>query len=173
MREVVFATPNRMQIDTGHREFDMSVGCIAPGNRVDGGCHSNYIRAFNTPTNPGGAPCLPGEMQKFDLGLFRDLPAAVRDYVGEVGRDEEVILYEIRHSSSRRDGWGERITIRHGYIVTRGHKQDHELLRKFYCGPTRKSKRVVDVCSEYVANFPAPEPPATGPRRRLSLLAAP
>ena len=138
MRKVIFATPNRVEIDSGHREFDMSIGALRPGNTIDSGYHSSYIRAFNTPATPGGTPCAPGQMQEVDLKGFGNLPQEVRDYLDAAAQDESVILYEIRHRSSRRNQWGERIIVRHGYIATRIHP-GYELLRKFYCGPTKKS----------------------------------
>lgn len=176
MREVVFATPNRQLIDTGHREFDRTIGALGTGNLIDSNCRSSYIRSFHTSTNPGGAFVAPGAMQEFDLASFDDLPADVRAYVSEEAAfSEQAILYEIRHYSGKRDQWGEYAKTVHGYIVTRDHEHDYTLLRKFYCGPTRKSVRVVDVCAEYISNDPnRPEegaPISSRPRGRLSLLA--
>ena len=174
MRPVVFATPNRMEIDTGHRAFDRAVGALGLGNVVGGGQYSSYIRARNTLTNPAGAAVEPGAMQDWDLDRFDDLPEVVREFVCQVAVDEDVILYEIRHHTSQRDRDGEYVKVRHGYIVTRTHDADHELLKKYYLGPTRKSTRVVDVCSEYLSNPPGTSTPISldsSPRARLSGLA--
>jgi hypothetical protein len=175
MRKVIFENPNHMQIDTGHREYDAAVGALGTGNLIDGGQYSSHIRAWTTPTNPGGNICAPGAMQIFDLKGFGTLPAPVRDYLAEVAKDEDVILYDIRHTTSRRDEWGERIVTHHGYIVTRDHTNDYVLLKKFYCGPTHKSRRVVDVAAEYVSNEPersfGPTDLNASPRRRPSALA--
>lgn len=158
MRQVVFRNPDKMEIDTGHGEYDAVVGALGPGNRIDGGQHSTYVRAHNTPTLPTGAPCQPGAMRDFDLKPFGKLPAGVLHCLHEHGCDEDLILYQFHHLSDRRDSWGERVVVTHGYVITRTHEHDHELVAKFYTGPTKKSIGVVDVAAEYVSNAPgAPE----------------
>lgn len=178
MKKVVFLNPNKMAIDTGHRAFDAAVGALGVGNVIDGGQHSTYVRAFNTRTLPGGTPCEPGAMQAFDLKLFQPLPDAVLRCIYEHGSDEDLILYQFHHTTDRYDSFGDRVVVTHGYVITRTHARDHELIAKFYTGPTKKSIGVVDVCAEYVANLPeAPEARtsitsiAAHPRLRPSLLA--
>lgn len=153
MREVVMATPNRQQIETGHREFDRAVGAIRPGNVVDGAYHASYVRPFHT---AGSVADNPGGLQAYDLEIFdrHGLPKRVRDFVCSEAVTEAVLLSEIRHMSARRDRDGERVKVCHGYIVTASHdaEQPYELLATFVTGPTRKSERVVAVCAEYLSN---------------------
>jgi hypothetical protein len=162
-----------MQIDSGWKDFDRQVGALSTGNCIGGGQNSGYIRPFNLTQNPVGQPCEPGAMQAFDLKIFPDLPADVLACVRAAAKTESVLLYEIHHRSRKRNEYGERVLIRHGYIITRGHDGDHLLIDKFY-GEQKKSRQVIDVCCEYISNT-APVAFTLGEqkRERLSPLASP
>jgi hypothetical protein len=150
MRAKVWKNPNKQDVRSGHAAWDAAVQSLMPGNTIDDGYVGNYIRPRQTPFYPDGrTAAAPGAMRNFDLGIFRGMPAEVRSFTESVTETEYAILYCLFHYD------GERRIV-HGWLVTRGAGDDeatgYRLLRKFYTGPTAKSRLVVDTAAEYLSN---------------------
>lgn len=140
-----YRTGSRMDVKTGHATFDSQCDGMSSGNVWGGTQFSNYIRAF-TETECNGFTNAPGHLQTFDLNFFKDgLPHRVKERVKEYARTKSVILYEFRH-------WvGERKVV-HGYIITRGHDGNNQLLQIIDTGPTFKSYAILQTAAQYVSN---------------------
>lgn len=156
MRPIVWKNHNKQDVHSGHAAWDRAVRCLSPGNVIDDGYCGSYVRPKATPFYPDGKTLAkPGQMRAFDLDhFFPRLPAAVRAYVELVTETEYALVYGFFHHQAGRP-------IVHGYLVTRAaakgatdrnDPRSYKLLRKFYTGPTAKSRLVVDTASEYLSN---------------------
>lgn len=131
---------NKARIETGCKTFDRFCTCISTGNVIGDGQSSGYIRSFNE-TECNGRQWEPGQLRKFDLDAFQQLPRHVRAYVE--GLEQACILYCFWHEKD------ERLTI-HGYVVTTAKYNDERHLRTFVTGPTYKSHLVMEWVRDYI-----------------------
>lgn len=152
MKEVVWATPNRMVFKSGHKAFDRRADYIAPGNCIGGCQFSSYIRPYSE-TQCNGLSRPPGHLRDFDLEPFKRLgiPDHVLKAVLSCTTTESIILYQIRHTVARRDPYSgaTRRRIIHGYIIT---DTQYNLIASFVTGPTYKSEWVIKEAIEYLSN---------------------
>jgi hypothetical protein len=164
-REVVFRTPNRQDLRTGHATFDRELDCVTTGNRIGRVMHGLYIRSASTCENEGSL--FPrGYLRERDLSFFRrDLPERILAQVLAHTEEEGAWLYCLRHCVGSSLASRE---IVHGYVLTRG--RDHRLLGAWVTGPTAKSKLVVRACLPYLAEIDE-LPAVPGWRSRSSALA--
>jgi hypothetical protein len=132
-----------MAINTGHVTFDRQTNVIGTGNITANTQFGKCVRAYNTPANPIGQPCKPGEMMDFDLHGF-NLPSHVRKAIEAAGKNRNLCLYEFFND---RDGH----KVVHGHVLTLDFDHLHELVATFASGPS-SSANVVSVASEYVSN---------------------
>ena len=147
MKEKVWANPNRMLMESGHKTFDRQTNCISTGNVIANTQLSFYIRPYSR-VECNGRKFPPGHLRNYDLKWWTRplLPSHVRNYVESVTKDEPVIVYQFHHFLSG-GYWGKERRIVHGYVVTTA---DYELLKKFVTGPTYKSGLVMDEATKYI-----------------------
>jgi len=141
VKKIVWKTPNKMKIETGHGAFDRQTNVIATGNCITNTQISSFIRARKNVVNPVGEIVPEGYLQDFDLKKFSNLPDKVRKVVKQVAVEEPVILYEFFHRNR-----GKRIV--HGYVITDSRRR---LIEWFVTGPTYKSYKVIAECVKYVS----------------------
>lgn len=122
-----------MKIATGHKTFDLQAlrGGIFKGNVISNVQRGNYIRP-QSETKNGWVSFEPGQLNKYDLDLFENLPSRVRSKVQELTKTESGILYEIRH-------WRKGKKILHGYIFTKTHSENYELVCDWWLSNRQKS----------------------------------
>jgi hypothetical protein len=137
-------TPNRMQIDTGHKTFDSQCDLITTGNAITNVQLSWYIRPVSA-TQCNGFTFPPGKLFESDIKPFlRDIPRSLLSWLRGLGQD--VILYEFRHWTHSE---GRRNKHVHGYVVT---DPQHNLLRTINVGTQHwRSARVIKAVLPYVA----------------------
>ena len=102
-----------------------AVDPIIKGAAVTGRQYSCVIRAASNMENPVHEPRSHGELQRLDLSLFKNLPFEVTSRIADLGEDQALLLYELRHFRGE-----ERFTD--GYLVT---TMDHELLFSHVTNP--------------------------------------
>jgi len=151
-KPIVWANPNRMVMETGHKTFDRQTNIVGTGNMIANTQHSSYIRPY-TETKCWGPDEFPkGHLRNYDLAAFRSMPRNVRKKVESLTETNKVILYEFYHYNA--GGWRgmnyQRVDrrITHGYVVT---DSNGRLLFKVVTGPTSKSRKVVDEVAKYVS----------------------
>jgi hypothetical protein len=145
MKQAKWTTPNRMLFESEHNTFNRQVDTISTGNVWGRVQTSGFIRPY-TEQKCNGFTSPPGDLRRFDLGLFPHLPQHVREYVIRETKADPIILYEFHHYNGR-------TKITHGYIVT---TTDHKLMRHFITGPTWKSQGVIQEASKYIADCDHP-----------------
>ena len=141
MKKIVWANPNKMVINTGHKTFDRQCAVVSTGNVIAPTQYSFYIRP-RTQTECNGFQFPVGHLRDTDMGQLDGVPSHVRKFVKEQTETEHVILYKFFHYAR-----GERIV--HGYVVT---GYNNRLMRRFYTGPTYKSCNVIDTVIEYITD---------------------
>lgn len=143
MKKIIWATPNKMEIGTGHAAFDRQTNIISTGNIIANTMIGWHIRPHSE-TECNGLTRPPGHLRDFDLQLFRsrNMRRHVLSYILSVTQDSPIWLYEFFHYNGR-------CRIMHGYIVT---AKDHTHMRSFITGPTQKSAGVIYECEKYVSN---------------------
>lgn len=156
MRTIVWATPNRMVIDSGLRVFDRQVGAVGPGNRIGDCQHSGYVRAWSETGD--GEVFAPGVLQESDLKGFGNLiDDRVRRLVArECGHRPTILYFFFHHTRS-----GQRVV--HGALLTEGHEGGHREIARLV-GDHPASAGVVSACAEYVSE---PARPVVGRRTTL------
>jgi len=143
MKEIKWATPNRMEFKSLHKTFNKQVTCISTGNQLGGTVSSSYIRPYNK-TKCNGFKYPPGQLQEYDLNcLVKEAPNSAKDWICRNGRDKTFILYVFFH----RNGNGKKII--HGAIITDDH---HNHMVTFYCRSGAKSKSILDEAKKYITN---------------------
>jgi len=97
------------------------------GNVVSPYQYSGYVRAYNK-TECNGMTWPVGHLQKFDLESprFEKMPPIVKVKVMELARDNDVIVYAIKHYSRKN-----KCQVIDGYIVT---DTNHFLLYRYNFG---------------------------------------
>jgi len=138
---------NRMIVETGHKTFDRQTNCISPGNITANTMTGWACRAWNTPANPFGEPCRPGEMQHYDVRIW---PEQVRQMCQKLFDTRDGWVYEFFHynrpdNSYRRMGRATKIV--HGYIFA---DHDDKYLDYLCTGPTYKSESLLAEMQKYV-----------------------
>lgn len=141
MKKVVFANPNKMLMESGHKTFDRQTNLVTTGNVIASTQYSGYIRPYEE-TECNGRTVRKGELQNFDLRPFGRLPYHVEKEVRAYAKEKSVILYMFFHYN----GSGNKII--HGYVIT---DTDHQLIESYVTGPTHKSMNVIEECKQYVA----------------------
>lgn len=133
-------------INTGNSTFDRKANgnYYGRGNVISDVQFSNYVRPFNE-TECNGYVRPEGYLRDFDLNHFKTLPINIREYIKFVTDNESVILYEVRH-------WNGNTKVVHGYVITKCHRNNYKLVKKFYIGRTEKSRNVVDVFAQHISN---------------------
>lgn len=135
---------------TGHKSFDQIAAkdYIGPGNVYSNVQLSSYIRAFKN-VDCNGFLWKEGELQAADLKSFVKpryrVPRNIVQFVKSVAVDDDVILYMFYHRNSHKE------IVIHGYAVTKGHKQEHELLNSWITGPTYKSGKILNECVKAIS----------------------
>lgn len=149
MRQIEWATPNRMVIDTGLAVFDRQVGALGIGNRI-GPCQlSAHIRPYDL-TDFGGRPWDPGALQASDLRPFEDLlDAPMRAAIARECTSEPAILYAFFHHTRA------NARIVHGTLLTRCSDNGYRELARS-ASPRKGSARVLAVCAEFVSQPQVP-----------------
>jgi hypothetical protein len=130
---------------TGHNTFDRIAAddYVYTGNAYTNIQVSGYIRAFKDVTC-NGFPWKEGELQAADLKSWKTnrhyrVPTPVFSFISEVAVEKPVILYMFYH-------WRRKELVVHGFAVTSGNEDKHELLRRWVTGPTHKSWNIMDEC---------------------------
>ena len=153
MKAVTYRTPNRIEVNTGHKAFDRRADYIGTGNVLSNIQTSSFIRAA-TDTECNGRHYAPGKLRQFDVDHYaRNAPAHVRRALLRLTESDTVIFYCF-HSTT-----GGKRTV-HGYAIT---SRDYTLLADYVTGPTGKSAAVMEWCLAHVCN----DPFATSPPRSL------
>jgi hypothetical protein len=135
---------------TGHKTFDQIAAkdYIGTGNVYSNVQLSRYIRAFKN-VDCNGFPWKEGELQKYDLKSFANpryrIPGYIVHFVENVAVEDDVILYMFYHRNPHKE------IVIHGYAVTKGHKQGHELLDSWVTGPTYKSRKILAECVKAIS----------------------
>ncbi len=141
MKKVIFANPNKMLMESGHKTFDRQTNLISKGNVYSNTQISAYIRPF-TQTEMDGRTVSKGQLQSYDLRTFGKLPYHIDKAVRAYSTNNKVILYMFFHRNSE----GEKTV--HGYVMTNEH---HQLIDSYVTGPRTKSVNVIEECSQYIA----------------------
>lgn len=144
LKPVVYRSDrNHMVINSGHRTFDRHAYGLMTGNVISDTQLSLFVRARNE-TACNGFTFPVGHLMETDLKSFTGPGSEVakRFIRNVIDDDTRVILYKIRHWSP---GQGEVV---HGWVVT---DTDYRFIRRFDCGPTRKSRQVLDAVIPYIS----------------------
>lgn len=156
MKQKIWATPNRMEIDSGLAVFDRQVGCLSVGNVVGDCQYSTFIRP-RTEITCNGRRFEPGELQRLDLRGFEDLiDEHMLEHVRRECASKPAILYVFFHHTRA----GNRIV--HGSLLTETGSH-RELARVIADRPG--SARVLDTCAAYVSEPPRARVPRRPPLR--------
>jgi hypothetical protein len=147
LQRPTYRTPNRLEIDTGHRAFDRQCEYLGPGNVWGNVQFSNFVRPISE-TECNGFTFKTGELCESDLKCFQDMPAAICTWIRALNR--KVIVYEFRHFVG--PSWQRHKHV-HGYVVT---DADHRLLRRFQIGRASRSAQVLATVLPYIAESDAP-----------------
>lgn len=141
MKEKVWATPNRMLIETDHRTFDRQTNVISTGNVIANTQLSLYVRGELRVKCWGPETRKPGHLRDYDLRSWPEMPRLVRELVlrETKGREDSVWVSSFFHHNGSRK-------VVHGYIIARGNK----LLHQVCTGPTYKSRLVIEGVLPYV-----------------------
>jgi hypothetical protein len=127
---------------------------IGTGNHWGNTQWSNYVRPVDE-TECNGQQFPPGHLRRFDYDQFRHIPggvpAKVRAFMD--GIKEPVILNCFFHRV------GDNRKIVHGWIIVTSHEQPegvtprykHGIVKTFVTGPTWKSHKVLECCSQWCA----------------------
>lgn len=142
MKKKVWATPNRMLIETGHATFDRQTNVIGTGNIIANTQSAFFVRGELCVKCWGPKVYQPGELRDYDLGNWPKMPSSVRIAIVRMtrGQQDSIWVSEFFHYNGRR-----RIT--HGYIIT---DRVNGLLYLACRGPTYKSIRVLRGVLPYV-----------------------
>ena len=141
MKQIIWTTPNKMAIKTGHSTYDKQCSVVSAGNVIAPTQSSCYIRAKNN-TECNGFQFPVGHLRDCDLKYFDHMPSHVQKCILSETETKNVILYQFFHYAG-----GGRIT--HGYVVT---DSSHKLVGKFCTGPTYKSHGVIDEVTLYITD---------------------
>ena len=141
LKKTTYATPNRVDIKTGHKTFDRQADMISTGNVWGDVQFSNFIRGKKD-VECNNCPFLVGQLQDCDLKHFKDLPQFIRTVVKDTlsGKDSG-ILYEYRH-------WVKGHKAVHGYIFT---DSNYKLINKWVTNKSAKSRKIIETVLPYVA----------------------
>jgi len=129
------------KFESEHKTFNRQTDIITTGNVLADTLLGWYIRPVNE-TKCNGYDFTPGDLQKADLKFFYHVPEVVRQYINYKGKQQKMILYELRHWN------GKRKTV-HGYIIT---DDKHEFLNCFVIQHGHKSSSIIEEAIKYLAN---------------------
>jgi hypothetical protein len=148
MKKIIYDNPNKMHIETGNKGFDKACKILCNGNAFTDTQTSYYIRA-KTDVECNGLIWTEGELRKADLKVFRDgrnpMPSRFEDMVLKATETESAILYEIFHYRK-----GEKIF--HGWILTKTHKANKELICYYAANYRSKTYMVMEEVVQYLSN---------------------
>lgn len=151
MKDIIWATPNRQAIHTGHVTFDRQTSMISAGNHWGKTVLSWHVRGKKS-TDCNGFSNPEGHLRAFDINIFKNcnMPHHICEKIIELTNnrgDHGVWVYVFFHSRGYINGYKYRIF--HGWVVT---DYNHDLLWVAITGPTYKSHNVIETCLQYVAN---------------------
>ena len=151
-KQIVWKTPNHMEIDTGHKTFDHQCEALGTGNFYGTCQSSSYIRPF-IETKCNDHTWDVGELQDSDLKNFvlGGIPEFILKEVKEAAKEKQCILYEIHHWTPRRGSFqsGNKNII-HGYILTDG---TYKFLKSWVTNNSWKSIQIIGRVTQYVSEI--------------------
>ena len=112
MKKHTWDNPNKMHFESAYKTFNEQTNLISTGNVIANTQFSSYIRPYNE-TECNGLTRPAGELLKFDLQYFRNIPERIINILWDKTRTESYILYQFSVYNKK---YNERDII--GYVLT-------------------------------------------------------
>lgn len=141
MKEIEWVNDNKMLFESGHKTFNKQTKLITTGNHLGNTQYSLFVRSFEE-TECNGHENEKGELQKWDLDNFKDLPIDIREEIEALLKNRGGILNEFRY-------WKGDKKILVGYILT---DTEHNFIESWNVLKTTKSYGILDECKKYIVN---------------------
>lgn len=156
VRTLEWATPNRVNINSGCKAFDKQCQGITTGNVIANTFLSMYIRPRSR-TECNGRQNPPGHLQEFDLRLFAAPELHMRaamEFIRNLplAQTQSLLLTAVFHSSKDRQGRPVRVV--HGAIVTDTMLRLVRRFERFELGMHCKAKsyRIMEVVTPFLTD---------------------
>lgn len=143
MKKIIWINGNHQKFESVNKTYNRKLNAFTPGNCIDGGYISSYIRSKNEIDLDNGEKRPIGYLQDWDLiHAVPNVPQYIQQYIKNLDYAEPVNLYYIRHYN------GDKVII-HGYILV---NYDRKLIKKWYASYKYKSMSVIDCAIPYITN---------------------
>lgn len=141
---IVWATPNRQLINSGHKTFDRQTSMISVGSHL-GTTHVGYHVRPKYATECNGVRFEPGHLRARDLAWFPGMRGFVRDYILDATEAQGLWVNELFSYRGQ-----ERIV--HGYILTRFVDGEYRVVCVMCTTGRAKSQMILDAALPYLAD---------------------